>query len=537
MKLRFASGALATLLVLVLGSAVVAEGRTPVTLNIVGGEPSSLDLSVASDSVSLEVIEQLFVGLVDLDDETSAVQPELATRWTISPDSTTYTFTLRSDATWSDGRPITAQDARYGILRSLDPSIESSYTASTLHVIQNAEAYATGAITDSLQVGVTAVDTTTLRVDLEHPLGHILSLLAQPVARPMPQWAIEAHGDTWTQPENIVTSGPYRLTEWVQDEHILLDKNPSFYDAADVQIEHVKMWMEDGATAWTMYLDGQLDTATVPLGTELEPVVSQQVHTKPDGCTYYYGFSVSQPPFTSTLVRKAFAASIDRRELINVTLGGGRQPALTLTPPGLFGHIDGATEGIGIPYDPSQAMQWLADAGYPDGQGLPPVTLWFNTSQGHQTIAEYVRDSWHTVLGVTVTLQSLPWSEYNGEVGTGQSQIWKGGWCPDYHDPYNFLHDAVIPARSSYGNWMNATYDGLLNQALQEPDPNVRKTLYRQAEEILVEDDAVLIPVYYFATNVAAKPYLYRTYGTVPPDISTWRIMRRRLYLPLSLRD
>jgi oligopeptide transport system substrate-binding protein len=342
----------------------------------------------------------------------------------------------------------------------------------------------------------------------------------------MPQWTIEAHGvPTWTEAANIVTSGPYRLTEWDHDNHILLDKNPTYFNAGNVQIELVKMWMEgDAITAWQMYLDDQLDTVSVPSGTSLDPVLRQEVYMAPQACTYYYGFSQTQPPFDNPLVRKAFSAAVDRRGLIRDKLDGIRQPALTYTPPGVFGHVDGYTEGVGIPYNPTQAQAWLSDAGYPGGAGLPPITLWFNTSTGHQRIAEYIQDNWFTNLEVSITLDdSLVWDDYLSQLPDGLFQIFKGAWCMDYPDANNFLNDGI--QRDSFGGWNNATYEGLLDLAVLEQDPDVRKGLYKQAEEILVATDAMMIPLYYYATVVATKPHLERTYSNGGiGDISTWRI-------------
>jgi oligopeptide transport system substrate-binding protein len=497
------------------------------TLNISQAEdPLTLDPALSTDTTSHERIEQLFIGLVDLDDNTSEVRPELATSWTVSSDQLVYTFTLRSDAVWSDGHPLTAMDVRYGILRSLNPATASEY-AYVLSVIKNAAEYNSGIITDPNLVGVTALNTTTLRITLANPASYALSILAQPVARPMPQWAIEAHGTpTWTTPANIVTNGAYRLTEWVQGDHMLLDKNPTYFDAANVQIEHVRIWTVSEATAWSMYLNGQLDTAFVPSGTSLNPVLRQEVHSNPVPCTYYYGFSASQPPFNNTLVRKAFIAATNRQGMINTVQGGVQRAALTFTPPGVFGYVDGFAEGVGIQYNPAQARQWLAQAGYPNGQGLPPIKLSFNSSTGHQAIAEYIRNNWYSTLGVSVTLQSVPWQTYLQQLRTGQFQIWRLGWCMDYPDAHNFLYDAVIPSRSQYGNWTNATYDSLLDQATRTQDVNTRKSLYKQAERILVETDAMMLPLYHYVSVVAAKPYLERTYSVNTYDISTWRMTR-----------
>ncbi|MGB9872429.1 MAG: peptide ABC transporter substrate-binding protein [Anaerolineae bacterium] len=512
---------------LALAWTVTAQGSDPLTLNInLGTDPPTVDPALATDTTSVTVIEQLFIGLVDLDDDTAEVRPELATSWSVSPDATVYTFTLRSDVYWTDGRPVTAGDVRYGILRTLNPATQADY-AYPLFVIKNAQAYNEGTITDPNKVGVTVLDDTHLRITLEYPASYALSILSMWVARPMPQWAIETWGDAWTEPGHIVTNGPYRLTEWVHNDHILLDKNPTYYDAANVQIERVKMWMVDDNTAWTMYLNGQLDTANVPIGTSLDPVLRQEVRFQPIPCTYYYGFSISQAPFNNPLVRKAFIAATDRQGLINSVTGGIQQPALTFTPPGVFGHVDGYAEGVGIPYNPTQARQWLAQAGYPNGQGLPPITLWFNTSPGHQAIAEYIRNNWYATLGVSVTLQSLSWQDYLNQLNNGQFQIWRLGWCMDYPDANNFLRDGIAPQRGAYGGWYNATYESLLDQAAREQNPDTRKALYRQAEEILVETDAVMIPLYYYASVVAIKPYLERTFAAGGEfDISTWRITR-----------
>ncbi len=473
----------------------------------------------------MTVIEQLFLGLVDLDDETSEVKPELATSWTVSPDGTVYTFTLRSDVYWTDGRPVTAQDVRYGIIRSLNPATGAVY-AYLLYVIKNATAYNQGTITDPSQVGVSALDATHLQITLEQPASYVLSILSMWVARPVPQSVIEAHPSDWTLPANIVTNGAYRLTEWVANDHILLDKNPTYYDAASVQIGQVKMWMVDAATAWTMYLNGQLDTALVPALSNANDVLPQERHFQPIGCNYYYGFSTSQPPFNNPLVRKAFSAATNREGLIRDVLKGFQRPALTFTSPGVFGYVDGYAEGVGIPYNPTLARQYLALAGYPNGDGLPPITLWFNTSTGHQAIAEYIRDSWSAALGVTVNLQSLDWATYLIQYRTGQFQVWRMSWCLDYPDAYNFLREVIANNGGAYGGWYNPTYEGYLDQANLSQDPATRKALYKQAEEILVETDAVTLPLYHYGSNVATKPYLERTYSVEFFDISTWRITK-----------
>jgi oligopeptide transport system substrate-binding protein len=511
-------------------SAAPQDGSTALTLRLsIGSGDALIDPAIATTGTHIFVTNQLFAALVRLDDETSEPLPALASSWEMSSDGKMFTFTLRSDVYWTDGKPVTASDVRYGILRTLAPDTSSVWTY-MLYVIQNAEEYNNGTITDPNQVGVTVLDNTHLRFTLNQAAAYLPSILAEPFARPMPQWAIEAHGTpTWTFPANIVTNGPYKLTGWTHGVSMTLEKNAVYPDALNVQIERVMLNMVDDATAWGMYQAGQLDSALVPSGGWITATntltLEQELHKAPVYCTYYYGFNITKSPFTSTLVRKAFIAALDRQGVISNVLRGPQKPALTYTPQGMFGYVDGAAEGVGVPYDAIQARQWLTDAGYPNGEGLPPVTLWYNTSTGHQAIAQYVRQNWIDNLGVTVTLAYTTWNpNYQNLLRTNPPQVWRYGWCLDYRDAYDFLEEGIN--HTIFGNWNNATYNNLLIQASQTADLNTRKSLYKQAEEILVETDAVMIPIYHYDNGVAAKPYLERTYssGGNGGRIADWRI-------------
>ncbi|MCP4168958.1 MAG: hypothetical protein GY759_24105 [Chloroflexi bacterium] len=499
------------------------------TLNISLSDPDTLDPALAASTTSIQMVNQLFSGLTRLDDTTGQTLPDLASSWEMSLDGKTFTFTLRDGLTWSDGTALTAEHVRYGVLRSLDPAIGSAY-AYPLYIIKNADVFNQGSITDPNQVGVTVLDATHIRFELTEPAAYFPGIMSMWVARPMPEWAINAWGDDWTDPDHIVSSGPYLLDERVDNGYILLTKNPDFYNAANAHIEKVNVHIVDDMNdAWDMYQAGELDTAGMPTDklseVRSDPILSQQFHTQPRDCTYYYGFSTSQPPFDNPLVRKAFAAAMDRQGLIANVTGGIQQPALTYTPPGIFGHVDGYTEGVGHPFNVAQARKWLSDAGYPNGQGLRPITLWHSTSSANETIADYVVQRWQDVLGVTVERRDMPWGDYFSSINSDEAQIWSLGWCSDYNDAYNFLHDGV--SRDRHGSWTNTTYDNLLAQAVITSDPSARKTLYKQAEEILVESDAVMIPIYYYAEGILTRPYLQRTYGSsLAIYLADWRITR-----------
>lgn len=491
-----------------------------------GTDPLTIDpaLGLIFDPASMTIIEQLFIGLVDLDETTTEVRPELAVSWTVSPDGTEHNFTLRDDVFWTDGHRVTAGDVRYGILRTLDPVLQAPF-AYLLFIIKNAEGYYSGDITDPNEVGIAALDDTHLRITLERPVGYALTTLSLWLARPMPRWAIETWGDAWTEPGHIVTNGPYRLTEWVHNDHITLDKNPTYYDAAGVQIDRVRMWMVTDATAWTMYQNGQLDTAAVPTGASLNPIQRQEARFQPSGCTHYYGFTITNPPFDDVRVRRAFAAAADRMGIINVVYAGGRRPALTYTPPGVFGHVNGYRERVGLPFSPVLAGQWLAQAGYPNGQGLPPITVSYVSNTTNQLTAEYIRDVWYASLGVSVTLESLTRGEFWGRLTAGELQVWPLTWCMDYPDSNNFVNEGLD--RHYLGDWYNESFENLVTQAAEEQDAETRKALYKQAEEILAKTDAVMIPLWYSGFFTAVKPYLERTISpSGAADIAVWRITR-----------
>jgi oligopeptide transport system substrate-binding protein len=515
-----------------------ASGPRTLNLNLGDWPLTTLDPAKATDTASINVIEQLFIGLVDLDDETSEVRPELATSWTVSPDGTVYTFTLRSDITWSDGNPVTAGDVRYGILRTLAPATASDYAYVLARIIKNAADYNQGTITDPNLVGVTAVDTTTLRVTLEEPGTYALSILSMWIARPRPQWAIEAHGvPTWTEAANIVTNGPYRLTEWVHDDHILLDKNPAYYDAANVQIERVSMWMENEATALAMYEAGDLDTTDVPLSdlgrVKTDPTLSQELVIAPRGCTYYYGFNTSKPPVDNVHMRRALSHAINRLGLVGNVTGGGQEPAQWFCRPGMVAcptiesHPDAGIKSDRIAAQ-AELQAYMDEMGYTSVDEIPEIILMHNTSEGHRRIAEYIRQNWIDHLGITVTISDMEWSEYLDLLHTDSPPVWRLGWCLDYPDANNFTREvfAIGGHNENATQWRNEEFTTLCEEAALETDPVTRQNMYAEAETILCHGDAAIAPIYWYTRVEVTKPYLERTYPVLAFDIATWRITR-----------
>jgi uncharacterized repeat protein (TIGR01451 family) len=308
-------------------------------------------------------------------------------------------------------------------------------------------------------------------------------------------------------------------TKAVTGPHIRLEKNEDYYDAAGVVITQVTSLFIDEDEAWSRYQSGELDTIAPPLS-ELDtikasPVYSPQLHVYPRQCTYYYGFSNDVPPFDDPLVRGAFASAIDRQRLISETLSGDELPALTFTPPGSFGHVDGYAAGVGRPYSPTLATDLLTASGY---TGTPTITLMYNTSPGHQAIAEAIRQMWIDTLGITVTLQNLDWHDYLNLLGSGSADerpgVFRLGWCADYPDANNFHYD-TFHSGSTLGYWnrySNPEYDAVVEAAAAETLSTTRLSLYEQAESYLVMTDTAISPLHYYVNHRLTRPDVVRTY-------------------------
>jgi oligopeptide transport system substrate-binding protein len=531
-----------------------APSEKPVTLNWnLGTEPPQVDPALSTDTTSVQVDEMLFLGLTDFDDVTSEVIPELATDWSVSDDGLVWTFNMRDDVPWvrynpatgetevmtdenGDPRMVNAHDVEYAVKRTLDPATGSDY-AYVLYIIEGAQAVNTGEETDLDTIGVNATDDYTVEFTLKQPAGYFPGIASMWVARPVYQPVIDEYGERWIEPGLIVSNGPYVMDDWKHFDSMVLVKNPEYYAADTVQIERVEMVMiVEASTAFAMYENNELDVTGPPLEemdrVKADPVLSQELYIAPQLCTYYYGFTNNKPPFDDPLVRKAFSAAIDRVSLIENVTKGGQLPANTFAPEGIFGNAAGNPDIAPWALDPElgkqMAKEWLAEAGYPDGEGFPVVTLMHNTSEGHRAIAEAIQAMWRDTLGVEVEVTNQEWGVYldtiqNDTPLADMPEIWRLGWCADYADENNWVHEVFNNqegANRLRRGCLDDTctevepleFDNLTAQAGAEQDPAVREDLYFQAEKILSEEEAAYAPIYYYTTVVVNKPWITRTY-------------------------
>ncbi|MBU0493854.1 MAG: peptide ABC transporter substrate-binding protein [Chloroflexi bacterium] len=436
--------------------------RPPVTLHWnLGWEPDSIDPAYAYSADETDVARQLFVGLTAYDPQTSEPVPDLATHWDIGDGGQVYTFHLRSDVQWvyyhPDMRrsvtlgPVTAHDVVYSLRRAVDPKTEN-YNAYVLYLIQNAEAINTTPITGTYDIktlGVTALDDYTVRFTLERAAAYLPAILALPV----PRGIVELHGAQWSALGHLVTNGPYVLTEWEHDKHLILEKNPLYYDADAVQIERVECVTVDEDAALTLYGAGTLDTIVLastrddawvfpdPEFDARTRAYDRERHVQPASCVFYYVFDTTCPPFDNVHVRRAFSFAIDRQALAN-KLGDGRLPIDTFSPP-TFPGWSGVAQSNSL-FDPQRARTELALAGYPDGKGFPDVRFLvgaptcFGPDETERRRAQILQEMWQEYLGVTVSLREVG-GLWLGSWPPAESQVWHRGWCAEYLDVASIL--------------------------------------------------------------------------------------------------
>jgi oligopeptide transport system substrate-binding protein len=512
---------------------------------VVGTEPPTLDPSLATDTTSHFFIEQMFLGLTDFDEEANVI-PQLATDWSVSDDGLEWTFNLRDDIHWvnrdpttgeyEDLGPVTAGDVVYGTLRSLDPNTASDY-AYVLYVIDGAEEFNTadpGAedFEDiKAAVGVEAPDDTTVKFTLKEPAAYFPSIAGMWTAYPLPQDAIEQWGDNWTEAGLIVTNGPYTLREWTHGSEIWIEKNPLWPDADSVQIELFGgPIIQEASTAQAMYENNEIDMMSDNPGwapplpdmdrIKADAQLSQELRISPRLCTYYYGFVNSKPPFDDVNVRKAFAMAIDRQSLIDNVTKGDQLPAHSFAPPGIFGNVaDDMSIGsflVEANYadQVAEAQEILAEAGYPEGEGLD-VLLMHNTSEAHAQIAQAIQAMWQEAFPkAQITIENQEWAVYLKTLlpespDEEKPNIYRLGWCADYPDANNWLNE-VFNSKSgqNYAKFFNEDFDALVEEAAFEPDPATRQELYKEAETLFIDQEVGIAPIYYYTNVRLYKPWL-----------------------------
>ncbi|MGD6844071.1 peptide ABC transporter substrate-binding protein [Bacillus infantis] len=488
------------------GSGSGEDVKQEIVLNAMS-EPPDLDPALATDTTSGWIMDHIFEGLYTKDKDG---KPVLGTAKDVqvSDDGKTYTFTLRDDAKWSDGTPVTAGDFEYAWKRVLNPDTGSSF-AFYLYYLKGAEEYNKGN-GSAEEVGVTAKDDQTLVVELNAPLGYFNELLTMWTFYPVKQELAEENKNWAADAEGYVSNGPFKFTSWKHDSEAVAEKNENYWDSEAVSLEKITWKMvNDATTYYQMYKTGELDLIqTLPTDALAQEKENKEYQEVPYFGTYMYMFNVEKEPFTNAKVRRAFAMAINREAISENITKAGETPAFAFVPPGVE-TPDGDFRETGGAYfeeNADEAKKLLEEGMKEEGwTTLPEVTLLYNTAENHKKIGEAVQEMVKKNLGVNIKLANQEWKTYLDTTKQHNFQMARMGWIGVLLDPVVILDYYLGDSPNNRTQWVNEEYDSLIAQAKVEQDEAKRYQLLHDAEKILMEE-MPFMPVYHYTNTYLTSP-------------------------------
>jgi ABC-type oligopeptide transport system substrate-binding subunit len=553
---------------------------------ISGSEPESLDPHVTTGQPESRIIMAIHEGLVEYHPKTNEPIPAIAERWDVNDDASQFVFHLRANARWSNGEPITAHDFVYSLRRALDPAFaaRNSYMA---YYVLHAQGYnesgvfardpRTGAFVldpgadpesgrrlilpgdasarqsrldddpalsaaaagrDFVPIrgedlGVEALDDHTLRITLTQPAPFFVGMMAHQFFKVVPRDTVERYGARWTQPEHIVSAGPFVLEEWRPYDRLVVRRNPMYWDAAAVRLDEITFFpIQETTTMMNLYKAGAVDATynhTVPAS--WLPLITglKDYMDAPENAIEYYTINTTQPPMDDLRVRKAFNMATDKEALARFRVVA--KPLTAFTPEGIF---PGYPQPSGDAFDPVRARELLAEAGYRDGAGnysastfpIGDVEILYNTNESNRQMAEFIQQQWKQNLDLTVPLRNMEFRTYLGERSALRYKGFvRSGWIGDYMDPYTFLELFAVPSpgTNNASGWYEPRYVRMLEDANATIDPQQRYELLAQAEAYMLEAQPA-IPLLTRSTDFMKKPYVKGMYPN-PGTQHAWKFV------------
>ena len=451
-------------------------------------DPPTLDPHLTTDNVSGRYVNEIYGGLVTLGLDLKVV-PDLAERWDVSDDGRVYTFHLRKDAMFHDGKPVTAEDVRWSLERVADPDTQSPVVDQYLSDIVGVSAKLAGQA-DSIS-GLRVLDKHTVVITIDEPKSYFLAKLTYPTAFILDKENVEGAGDDWLRQPN--GTGPFKLAEYEVGEILRLGRHEN-YHLGPPNLDEVEFLLA-GGSAMLMYENDEIHVTGVGLA-DLERVrdpnepLNAELKAAPSSFSVsYIGMNVDLPPLDDPFFRQALNLAIDRNTIADAVLDGLRLPATTIIPPGFPSY---STDVQGYPYDPVRAREVLQKSKYAsDLDNLPRITLSISGSFGANVPLdlEVILQSWHDELGVDVEIQQTEWATFLQDLHDRRYQMFTLAWGADYADPENFL-DILFHSESdnNHANYSNPEVDALLEQARVEPDQETRFKLYNRIEQMILDD-------------------------------------------------
>ncbi len=491
----------------------------------IGADPKTFDPGLNNANDGGHIIQNLFEGLMQ--ETEKGLKPAQAESYTVSDDGLVYTFKIRKDANWSDGKPVTAQDFVYSWQRVCSPEAASEYSFIMTPYIKGAEAYLAGTGSKD-DIGLKAIDEKTLEVTLNFPCSYFLNLLTFYTYMPVRQDIIEANGEGWEKnPATCISNGPFVLEDYKIGDHLKMKKNEKYYDAKKVRLAGIKgVMVVEETTGLNAYKAGDIQVQDrippdqIPDLLASDPNFSQQ----PQVGTYYGIFNCDVEPTNDLRVRKALSLAIDRKKICEEVCKGGEIPAVGFIPPNLT-YSDGSScrvldkDGKPTPefgLDPNKALveeaqKLLADAGYPGGKGFPTLTYITNEGERHQKVAQALQEMWKTNLGINIEIQVEEWAIFDGTRKDGNFTLARGGWLGDYAAPMTMLDLFTSYSGNNDAQWRwneqptVAPHDKTLNPENKEFDEVIKTAMttsgkeqdaaYKKAEQIMM-DSQIIMPIF-----------------------------------------
>ncbi len=502
-KLLYAILSIVFLGALLLSSCQAAPPAQGGVLNLYGIDPLTLDPALSGDATSHNYILQIFSGLVRLDDNLEPA-PDIAERWEVSEDGRTYTFYLRKDVKFHDGRQVTAWDFKYSWERACSPETSSRTASTYLGDIVGAKEMLEGRAKEIS--GITVVDDFTLKVTIDAPKSYFLSKLTYSTAFVVDKANVESGKKWWLKPNG---TGPFKLKEWQKGERLVLERNDSYY-GEKAKVTKVVFKILSGVPM-NLYELGEIDVASVSFiyidrATDPKSHFSKEVVIAPELSFSYIGFNTTKPPFDDVNIRRAFAMALDKDKLVSLVYKDTVQKADGILPPGMPGFNPNLK---GLDFNPAEARELIRASKYGDISNLPPITL---TTSGYAGLIghglEAIIYQWRENLGVEVKVRQLEPERFFYHLKEEKDEMYDMGWIADYPHPQNFLEVLFSSgAEYNYGGYSNPKVDELLQRAALERDEEKSFKLYQQAEQILV-DEAACIPLWFGRNYTLIKPYI-----------------------------
>ena len=497
--------------------AIGCKSKTSDTIKIrIGPEPQTIDPTLNTSIDGATYIVHIFEGLTTKDKDNKVV-PGAAESWDISDDGLTYTFHIRDDAKWSDGQKVKAEDFVYSWQRAVDPIVASGYSYQ-LEPVLNAKEITEGKM-DKSNLGVKALDEKTLEVKLKAPTAYFLELTAFPTLFPVRKDIVEANPDSWTRDASTyIGNGPFIMKERRIDDRLILEKNTNYWNASTIVPNELEFILMDNPTVSVASVkDGSLDYGGSPPVQEIEALRNEGfIQTNVSLGIYFYMINCTNEVLKDPRIRQALTLVIDRNYIVDNVTKAGQIPAAAFVPYGVSDVEGDFRENGGNYYDVSEekhqenvekAKALLAEAGYPNGEGLPVIEFKSNQGGGNLEIFEPIQQMWKEALNIDVTFSAEEWAVFQQTRVDKNFDIAMHSWFADYNDPLTFLAMFLSYSDQNHSSYNNPEYDRLINIAMNSGDNAVRMKAFHNAEKILM-NDMPIIPLYFHTTSALMRPNL-----------------------------